>query len=412
MKGRGQDPAGKAPARARGGKAGGDLELRKKAEESLKGRGQEKPRAVSNLATRRMIHELQVHQVELEMQNEELAAARQNAEAAQEKYVSLYDFAPVGYLTLDPGGKILELNITASILLGTPRSRVNGRRFGAFLARESLPGFDAFTREILWSGEKQTCEVAVRLDGEPVRYLRLEGSPSKATGGEGEVQLVLIDITEEKRARDELVAALREKEVLLREIHHRVKNNLQLISGLLDMTRTRTEDPFTRDVLSDVMLKIQTMARIHTKVYENGQIDRVDLDDQIRDQVKALSEIYSETARRVGTTVEHSGVTLPIDQAVPVALVVNELLSNAFKHAFTGRREGTVEVSVKKKGSRIQLVVRDDGVGMPPGFDLERSDTLGLKLVKTLVTQQLKGTLGFGRARGTEVIVEIPRERM
>jgi PAS domain S-box-containing protein len=331
-----------------------------------------------------------------------------NMERIREKYVALYDFAPVGYLTVEKGGKILELNLTASVLLGLPRSRIEGKPFQAFLAGKSPGTFEEFSREVLWSGEKQGCEVSVNRDGEGVRYLRLEGAPFQGDDGEGLIQLALMDITEQKRAGDAVLASLREKEVLLREIHHRVKNNLQLISGLLDMTRSRTEDPQTRDILSDVMLKIQTMAQIHTKVYESSQIDRVDLGSQIRDQVRALSQLYADTTRRVETVVDSSEVTLPIDQAVPLALVVNEILSNAYKHAFAGRREGKVEVSITRRKARIRLTIRDDGVGMPPGFDLERSDTLGLKLVRALVTQQLRGTLEFRGHRGTEVIVELP----
>ena len=153
------------------------------------------------------------------------------------------------------------------------------------------------------------------------------------------------DITDRKHAEEKLVASLQEKEVLLREIHHRVKNNLQLISGLLDMTRMRSGDESTNSILTDMMLKIQTMAQIHTRLYESKQFGKVSLTGQIQDQIAALSNIYSSKGHEIRCEIHSPEVFLPVDQAIPCALVVNEVLSNAYKHAFVGRKKGTIEIS-------------------------------------------------------------------
>jgi two-component sensor histidine kinase len=216
------------------------------------------------------------------------------------------------------------------------------------------------------------------------------------------------DITERKRAEERVLASLNEKEVLLREIHHRVKNNLQLISGLLDLTRLRTQDPETLGVLTDMMLKIQTMAQIHTRLYESKRFDRINMGRQIQDQITSLSQIYGQKDREILCETELADLYLPIDQAIPCALAVNEILSNAFKHAFKGRAHGFLRVMASQEDSRIRISVQDDGRGIPPDLDIARSRSLGLKLIRNLVENQLKGSLAIRRKGGTEVILEFP----
>lgn len=216
------------------------------------------------------------------------------------------------------------------------------------------------------------------------------------------------DITDRRHAEQKLVASLQEKEVLLREIHHRVKNNLQLISGLLDMTRMRTGDESTNEILTDMMLKIQTMAQIHTRLYESKQFGRVSLTGQIRDQIAGLSNIYSHKGHEISCEIHTEEVFLPVDQAIPCALVVNEILSNAYKHAFRGRKKGTIEISAVRENDRISITVRDDGIGLPADFDISRTSSLGLKLIRTLVSHQLKGSLTMKSRDGTEMSVEFP----
>ena len=216
------------------------------------------------------------------------------------------------------------------------------------------------------------------------------------------------DVTDRKYAKEKLEASLEEKEVLLREIHHRVKNNLQLITGLLDMTRMRTSDEATNNVLTDIMLKIQTMAQIHTRLYESKQIGKISITGQFRDQVAALSNIFSHKGHRISCEIDPGDVFLPVDQALPCALVVNEILSNAYKHAFKGRKQGKIEISAVQENGRVKILVCDDGVGLPDDFDISHSNSLGLKLIRTLVQHQLKGSLMIKSQNGTEIRIEFP----
>jgi two-component sensor histidine kinase len=216
------------------------------------------------------------------------------------------------------------------------------------------------------------------------------------------------DITDRKHAEEKLVASLQEKEVLLREIHHRVKNNLQLISGLLDMTRMNTQDESTNGILTDVMLKIQTMAQIHTRLYESKLFGKINLAAQIQDQITGLSSIFSDKGHEISCEINSRDVFLPVDQAIPCALVVNEILSNAYKHAFKGRKHGTIEISVSQENGRLMITIRDNGIGLPDNFSIRHSNGLGIQLVKTLVEHQLKGSIMFTSEKGTEVCVEFP----
>ena len=211
-----------------------------------------------------------------------------------------------------------------------------------------------------------------------------------------------------KKNRDSLAELVAEKETLLREIHHRVKNNLQLISGLLDMTRMSSSDESTNSILTDIMLKIQTMAQIHTRLYESKQMGKINITDQCRDQITALSNIFSHKGHEISCTINPEEIFLPVDQALPCALVVNEILSNAYKHAFKGRKKGKIEISVVQENGRIRMTICDNGVGLPDNFDICRSNSLGITLIRTIVQHQLKGSLMFKSRHGTKISIEFP----
>jgi PAS domain S-box-containing protein len=215
------------------------------------------------------------------------------------------------------------------------------------------------------------------------------------------------DVTDRMHAEEKLLSSLQEKETLIREIHHRVKNNLQIISGLLDMTRMRTADTTTHGILTDMMMKIKTMAQIHTRLYESKQFDRINMGSQIRDQVADLSSIYGRSGAEIQTEIDAQDIFLPVDQAIPCALVVNEILSNAFKHAFRGRKNGTLAVSARGTDDHVRILIRDNGVGIPGDVDVYKTTSLGVKLIRSLVVQ-LGGSLSITSDHGTEVIVEFP----
>jgi two-component sensor histidine kinase len=174
------------------------------------------------------------------------------------------------------------------------------------------------------------------------------------------------------------------------------------------MTRMRTGDEYTNSILTDMMLKIQTMAQIHTRLYESKQFGKISLTGQIEDQITGLSNIYSLKGHEIRCEIHSEEVFLAVDQAIPCALVVNEILSNAYKHAFAGRKKGTIDISIVHEKDTISITIHDDGIGLPENLDISRTNSLGLKLIRTLVQHQLKGSLSFKNRKGTEVNVEFP----
>jgi len=258
-----------------------------------------------------------------------------------------------------------------------------------------------------WSGEYQVHH----RDGHKFYVHRIDSPLFDADGNIIANISASHDISEQKQADERLVASLHEKEVMLREIHHRVKNNLQLMSGLLDMNRMRTADESTQGMLTDMMLKIQTMAQIHERLYESKHLGKIDLTGQIRDQVSGLSEIFSHTGHMIHCKINPAEIFLPVDQALPCALAVNEILSNAYKHAFRGREHGTVEITAVRVNSHIRIMVCDDGIGLPAHFDISEINSLGFKLIRTLVQHQLHGSLTWKSRNGTRICFEFPVEQ-
>lgn len=214
-----------------------------------------------------------------------------------------------------------------------------------------------------------------------------------------------------KRAEDQIKEALKEKEALLQEIHHRVKNNLQVVSSLLSLQARATKDEATRDILTESKDRINAMALIHTQLYESGNLSAINMKRFVDKMVRQMFQAYPVRDTRVTPVVHVVDYPLPVSLAVPVGLIVNELLSNVFKHAFVNRKEGKIEVSftASEKGE-VSLTVSDDGVGLGEGFDVNTAKTLGLHLVKILAEDQLHGKLAVISDKGTTFTIRFKIE--
>jgi len=225
--------------------------------------------------------------------------------------------------------------------------------------------------------------------------------------GKPAVQIVARDITERKLAEERIQTSLKEKEVLLKEVHHRVKNNLQIISSLLDLSRRRTDNQEAVDLLSDARARIHTMALIHTQLYQSDRFDRIDMGRHIQELFDFLAAIYATKSRFVTCHAKPSDVFLELTQAIPCSRVLNELISNAFKHAFKEGQKGTIEASIQRAADDTILIkVKDDGKGIPEEIDIDRTNSLGFKLAGNLVRSQLRGKIRVERNGGTEIVIE------
>ncbi|MEB3886101.1 PAS domain S-box protein [Lyngbya sp. CCY1209] len=204
---------------------------------------------------------------------------------------------------------------------------------------------------------------------------------------------VLATAIERKQAESQLMDSLKEKEILLKEIHHRVKNNLLVVSNLLEFQSDYTDNPEVTRLLEDSQQRIQSMALIHEKLYQSTGLDRINFGDYLQDLADQLFDSYSMENHAVELELDIDPVELNLETANPCSLIVNELISNALKHAFADGRPGKLSLELHGDGhGSITLIVRDNGVGLPEGLDIRNVESLGMELIWTL-TDQIEGTL-------------------
>ena len=206
-----------------------------------------------------------------------------------------------------------------------------------------------------------------------------------------------------------LRASLKEKDMLLKEVHHRVKNNLQVVSSMLDMTRRRASNQETYKVLTEANTRIYTMALMHSHLYKSDRVDQINIGVNLTSLVTHLSQLYGQ-GKYIHPILSCEGIYLPVSQAQPIAFVLNELISNAYKHAFEEGKKGKIEVKItmSEDNESISIIVKDDGVGIPEEIDFQKTDSLGMKLVYNLVVMQLKGSLDISNNQGTEIRIKSP----
>ena len=229
----------------------------------------------------------------------------------------------------------------------------------------------------------------VRKDGQDVA---IEMTGARAVWRGEPVDIVVIrDISQRKRAEEQL----REKDVLLKEIHHRVKNNLQIVISLLELQCESVEDPDALKVLQESCSRVKSMAIIHENLYRSPDLGRIDAAEYVPELVQHLLAVYRGRAGGVTMDVQVSDVLLDVNAAIPCGLIITELVSNALEHAFApdqGPREERIQVEMYREDDQVTLVVSDNGVGLPTGVAIQRPGSLGLQLVDIL-TRQLQGTI-------------------
>jgi PAS domain S-box-containing protein len=227
---------------------------------------------------------------------------------------------------------------------------------------------------------------------------------------------ILRDVSEQKLIENKLRESLKEKEILLQEVNHRVKNNLQVILSLFALQGESTDDPERIAMLSEIRLRIQSMAMIHEKIYKSERLGQINFHQYVKDLTTEIFHTYSTSSGSVRLNLEVAPVSLEINRAVPFALILNELTSNALKYAFTAKEKGNLSISLKlEKDKLLLLTVCDDGVGIPKKIQFSKTKTLGLRLVRVLTHQlngkaELKENPYCKKSRGTMFVFRFPLE--
>ncbi|HIK15217.1 MAG TPA: PAS domain S-box protein [Leptolyngbyaceae cyanobacterium M33_DOE_097] len=243
-----------------------------------------------------------------------------------------------------------------------------------------------------------------------LRWIQGRSLPEVAEANDGSVTWtgILLDITERKQAEEQLKASLEEKELLLKEVHHRVKNNLQVVSSLFSLQSQYIDNPKVAAVLIDSQNRINAMALIHEKLYQSSSLARIDFVDYIHNLANSLFSSYSTELQRVRLRLNVYPIPFSIDTAIRCGLVINELVSNALKYAFPSGQAGEVCLCLlAPKMDRIRLIVKDNGIGLPADFQLDQINSLGLRLVKIL-TRKLKGEITITSQAGTTFQIDFP----
>lgn len=199
-----------------------------------------------------------------------------------------------------------------------------------------------------------------------------------------------------------LNASLLEKEALLKEIHHRVKNNLQIISSLLNLQSNQGGNEAVVMKMREGQSRVEAMSLIHQNLYQSSSLQNISIEDYLSQLCKYLSRAFNPSGKSIQTNINASGISFDIDTAIPLGLIVNELVSNAYKHAFTNQDLGQVNVHIKKIDADFyEMTVADNGAGLPDGFDINKQNSLGIKLIRMLATMQLKGDFSYHNDNGS-----------
>jgi len=265
---------------------------------------------------------------------------------------------------------------------------------------------DAFLDNIM-KGMEQPYELrAVRKNGTKIN---VRVSPRMLTTGVNPIRITAVaDITEYKKAEEKLKASLNEKETLLKEIHHRVKNNMQVISSLLSLQERKINNADLRDIYLKSENRIRSMALVHEKLYGSDNLSNIDFSDYIKTITAELYQLYNDDPKEIRIDIRARKVYLDINKAIPCGLIVNELISNSLSHAFPRelKIKGMITVTLDEKKGTVELAVKDNGIGIPGEINPDKSDTLGLELVSSLSRTQLMGELDIDRKNGTAITLK------
>ena len=234
-------------------------------------------------------------------------------------------------------------------------------------------------------------EVAWDVEGQPILFF-------------GTVQ----DITERKQAEDKIKASLKEKEILLREIHHRVKNNLQVICSLLRLQSAKIKDKQYVDMFRECRDRIKTMSFIHEQLYRTNDLVNIDFGKHVKSLVDGLFKSHGIDSNKVKLGLEIKNVSINLENAIPCGLIINELVSNTLKYAFPQEADGNILISLRSiNEDEFELTVSDDGIGLPEDLDIHTTDTMGFELVRILVEEQLNGKIEVDRTEGTRFTITL-----
>jgi PAS domain S-box-containing protein len=327
------------------------------------------------------------------------------ARAAQE-WQGTFDATNDAIWILDQDQRVLRSNKTAEQIFHRPCGEIVGKHCWEIVHGTAQPIPECPILRVQKSLHREKMELQI---GEHCFEVIADPILDAAGRYSGAVHIVR-DVTERNQADEKIHASLREKEILLNEIHHRVKNNMQVISSLLKLQASACKNPELTERLNESQSRIHAMALVHEKLYNSKDFTRIDLAGYVRTLSQELFLSFKMGPGEIDLIVQTDGdVYVDINKAIPCGLILNELISNTLKHAFPGGRQGELQILLREtENTEIEIVVRDNGLGLPDDVDIHAPRSLGLDLVNGLVTKQLDGQIEVKRDKGTEFRITFP----
>ena len=326
--------------------------------------------------------------------------AQEKLRRSERLFRKLFLKAPGALLMVDNDNRVKMVNQSFENLFGYSEEELLGKDIDQAIVHEDQQGDSPrMPGEDFRDGKFYKDVVRYTKDGEPKDILLgaipvyLDDEPIAGFG-------IYIDITEQKENQRKLEQSLEEKRVLLEEIHHRVKNNLAIISGFLQLQAFEIEDEKTKQVLNDSQLRIQSIAIVHEMLYQSKNFVDISFEAYVKRLIETVRNTLPLDHQHIDISIEAADVSLDINQAIPCAILINELVTNSYKHAFQDQDKGKIWVTLKQNTDHIDLIVKDDGVGLPEDFSIEEKNSIGMNLIQTL-TDQLNGVLEISSRNGT-----------
>jgi PAS domain S-box-containing protein len=339
--------------------------------------------------------------IDLKKEITEHRRAEDTLRVSEERLFSFMDSASDSFYLLDADLNFVEINKRGLELIGKGREEIIGKHITDIVPDVKESGRYEKHLEVMRTGEPFVVEDFVP---HPI-FGDLHFILKSFKVGDG-LGVIASDITDRKLAEEQIRTSLKEKEILLKEIHHRVKNNLQIMSSIIDLQARSVEEEEARKHFKDCRNRIQSMALIHGSLYSSGELVRINFNNYTRNLILQLIHSYQSTSKEIEQKINVDDIHLDIDTAVPCALIMNEMITNSLIHAFpTGR--GEISVDFKHHGEVYRLIISDNGRGLPEELDFKNTKTLGLYMVRIL-TKQICGDLELDRTSGTRFTLTFP----
>jgi PAS domain S-box-containing protein len=333
---------------------------------------------------------------------------------SERKHRQLFETMALGVVYSNTEGISLSANPAALKILGLTESEFIGREIfqpasnfvkedGSKVAKEDFPVYVALTTG------KEVRDVVFGFsppNNKAIIWVQVNSIP-QFNAGENTPKFVystIENVSQQKIAQDNIKNSLVEKETLLKEIHHRVKNNLQIISSLLNLQSGYLKDSEAIEILRESQNRVRSMALIHERLYRSDDFTNINFNKFLQDLTNILQSSYYNIAGAVSIELNLEQIYLSIGIAIPLGLLINEIISNSFKHAFVEKKDGKIVIQMLRKENKIFLSIKDNGVGIPVNLNIEESETLGFKLVCSLISQ-IEADIELKRDNGTEVVI-------